>query len=132
MVEVTDYNCAYYQNLLDAAPDQIDVAYIGDDPAGQLGMLMSPDHWRRYFKPALARLFDVVKSRGVRAMYHICGSFRPIIPDLIDIGADILMPLQFSAVDMNRPNSSANSGLTSASGVGLIRNTCCPTAPQKR
>ena len=99
--KVTDYNCAYYQNLLDAAPGQIDVAYIGDDPAGQLGMLMSPDHWRRYFKPALARLFDVVRSRGVHVMYHICGSFRPIIPDLIDIGADILMPLQFSAADMD-------------------------------
>ena len=64
-------------------------------------MLFSPEDWRRYFKPALARLFNTAKSRGVRVMYHICGSPIAIIPDLIDIGMDILMPLQLGTKDMD-------------------------------
>lgn len=99
--KITDFRCAMVANTLDAAPGQIDIAFTGDDTAGQLGMLFSPDTWRRFFKPALARLFDTAKSRGVRVMYHICGSPIKIIPDLIDIGMDILMPVQLGAKGMD-------------------------------
>ena len=102
MIEkITDWNCAMWQNVLDAAPGQIDIAFVGDDFASQTGMMMSPDQFRRYFKPGLARLFDVAKSRGVRVMFHICGNPRDIIPDLIEIGMDILMPLQLREAGMD-------------------------------
>jgi uroporphyrinogen decarboxylase len=102
MVEkITEFNCAFYSNLLDAAPGLIDILLVGDDPAGQDKMLMNPIVWRRLFKPALKRIFEVAKSRGVMVMYHICGNCRAIIPDLIEIGMDVLMPLQISARDMD-------------------------------
>ena len=99
--KITDFRCAILEATLDAAPGQIDIAFTGDDPAGQRGMLFSPEIWRRFFKPAWARLFKIAKSRGVRVMHHICGSPVSIIPDLIEIGMDILMPLQLGAGDMD-------------------------------
>ncbi len=99
--KITDFRCAILEATLDAAPGQIDIAFTGDDPAGQSGMLFSPDVWRRFFKPAWARLFSTAKSRGVKVMHHICGSPVSIIPDLIDIGMDIMMPLQLGAGDMD-------------------------------
>jgi len=102
MVEkITEFNCSFYSNLLDAASGLIDILLVGDDPAGQDRMLMKPDIWRRYFKPSLKRIFEIAKSRGVLVMYHICGNCRVIIPDLIEIGMDILMPLQISAKEMD-------------------------------
>ena len=86
---------------LDAAPGLIDIAYVGDDVASQMGMLFRPELWRRYFKSVYAKQFQIAKSRGVKVMFHICGACRDIIPDLIDIGLDILMPLQLSARGMD-------------------------------
>ena len=97
---LTDWNVAMWIRTLDAAPGQIDICYIGDDPAGQEEMMISPKIWRKFFKPAFARIFSVAKSRNVRVMFHICGNARAIIPDLIEIGMDILMPVQISARDM--------------------------------
>ena len=99
--KITDWNCEMWTQVLDAAPGQIDICYVGDDPAGQEGMMIDPRMWRKFFKGAFARLFDVAKSRHVRVMFHICGNATAIIPDLIEIGMDILMPVQVAAKDMD-------------------------------
>jgi len=52
-------------------------------------------------RPLLARIFDVGKSRGLPVAYHCCGSLRPIIPDLIDIGLDVLNPVQSNSPGMD-------------------------------
>ena len=102
MVEkITEFNCEFYARLLDAAPGLIHILLVGDDPAGQDRMLMNPGVWRKYFKPSLQRIFAIAKARGVMTMYHVCGNCRAIIPDLIEIGMDILMPLQISAMEMH-------------------------------
>jgi uroporphyrinogen decarboxylase len=101
MVEaITHWNCIMWEHVLDAAPGLIDICYVGDDPAGQLDMLISPKLWRRFFKPAFRRLFSVAKARGVKVMFHMCGNATAIIPDLIEIGVDVLMPVQVSAQGM--------------------------------
>lgn len=99
--KISDWNCARWEKVLNAAPGLIDIAYVGDDVASQIGMLFRPDLWRRYFKSAYARQFQIAKAKGVRVMFHICGACRDIVPDLIDIGLDILMPLQLSAKGMD-------------------------------
>ena len=102
MVEhITEFYLQYYARVLDAAPGQIAIAQTGDDLAGQKGLLFSVDIFRRLFKKPLGRIFALIKSRGVKAMFHICGAVHELVPDLIDIGLDILMPLQFSAVGMD-------------------------------
>jgi len=61
---------------------------------------MSPDHWREFIKPRLATLFARVKAEGLFTFLHSCGNVSEIIPDLIEIGLDVLHPIQPEAVDI--------------------------------
>jgi uroporphyrinogen-III decarboxylase len=68
---------------------------------GQSAMLISPAMWRRFLKPRMARFVAEVKgvNPGVRVAYHSDGVIDPIIPDLIEIGIDVLNPIQPACVD---------------------------------
>jgi uroporphyrinogen decarboxylase len=72
----------------------LDWLFVGDDVGGQRGMIMSPSMWREMIRPHLARVFDVGRSNGVWVAYHSCGSIRPIISDLIEMGVQVLNPIQ--------------------------------------
>lgn len=56
--------------------------------------------WRRYIKPRYKKLVDAVHSYGLKYFHHSCGGVRPIIPDMIEIGFDVLNPIQPLAVGM--------------------------------
>ncbi|MEM3434469.1 MAG: uroporphyrinogen decarboxylase family protein [Candidatus Methanomethyliaceae archaeon] len=81
----------------------VDVLWAGDDFGTQRGMLIAPDFWRKYLKPRYAYLFKEWKKLNpyVKLAYHSCGSITPIIPDLVEIGVDILNPIQPQAHGMN-------------------------------
>ena len=80
--------------MIDASPAGVEIFWFGDDFASQTGMLLSPEHWRRYLKPVYARVFALAKSRGLKVWFHSCGTFRPVLPDLIDIGMDVWETVQ--------------------------------------
>ena len=73
---------------------------LSDDYGAQRGMLMSPSHWRRFVKPCLARIYGLAKGNGLTVFHHSCGNIVPIIGDLIDLGLDILHPIQPEAMDI--------------------------------
>lgn len=79
----------------------LDWYWTGDDVAGQRSMMFSPRTWRELVKPQMARVFAVGKSRGLPVAYHCCGALRPIIGDLIEIGMDILNPVQANCPGMD-------------------------------
>ena len=79
---------------------KLDWLWTGDDVAGQLGMMMSPQQWRELVKPHLARVVKVGKDAGLPVAYHCCGGLRPIIGDLIEIGIDVLNPIQCNCAGM--------------------------------
>jgi uroporphyrinogen decarboxylase len=79
----------------------LDWLWTGDDVGGQRAMIVSPRQWREMIKPHLARIFQVGKTRGLPVAYHSCGAIRPIIPDLIDIGLDVLNPVQCNCPGMD-------------------------------
>ncbi len=72
-----------------------------DDVATQRGMLISPKMWRKYVKPRMKKFCDMVHNQGLKVKYHSCGSIYDIIPDLIEIGVDILNPIQTLAANMD-------------------------------
>jgi uroporphyrinogen decarboxylase len=78
-----------------------DVITFGDDVGTQRAMLMSPDMWRRWLKPRLASVIAAARSvhPDVLIFFHSDGNIRPIIPDLIEIGVDILNPVQPECMD---------------------------------
>ena len=89
--------------LSKAACDRFDLDWLwtGDDVGGQQGMIMSPRCWRTMIRPLLTEIFEVGKSHGLWVAYHSCGSIRPIIPDLIEMGLDVLNPIQCNCPGMD-------------------------------
>ncbi len=79
----------------------VDMIWLGDDVGGQTSMLMSPNMWRGYFKPRMADLIASLRTINpqIKIAYHTDGVVYPIIPDLIDIGVDIVNPIQPMAMD---------------------------------
>lgn len=61
-----------------------------DDWGTQTNMLISPELWREFFKPLYKRQFDLAHRHGLDVYFHCCGYIRDIIPDLIEIGVDVL------------------------------------------
>jgi uroporphyrinogen decarboxylase len=94
---------ALYLAQLDAVGEFVEWVEMGDDLGTQAGPLISPATYRALLKPAHADLIRAIKthSPNVRVMYHTCGSIRRFLPDLIEIGVDILNPIQVAAKGMD-------------------------------
>jgi len=69
--------------------------------ASQRRLMISAATWRRMIKPHLKRAFDVGKAHGLYVAYHCCGALRPIIPDLVEMGLDVLNPVQCNCPGMD-------------------------------
>jgi len=74
----------------------VDILWLADDIGMQEKMLMSPNMWRKWLKPRLKYLIDNAKrvNPHIHIFYHSDGFIEPVIPDLIEIGVDILNPIQ--------------------------------------
>ncbi|NIR51485.1 hypothetical protein GWN75_24395, partial [candidate division KSB1 bacterium] len=79
----------------------IDWLWTGDDVAGQQTMMMRPQQWRDIIGPHLARVVAVGKEHGRWVAHHCCGATRPVIPDLIEMGVDVLNPIQGTCPGMD-------------------------------
>jgi uroporphyrinogen decarboxylase len=89
------------RRVLEAGRGKLDMMEYNDDVGGQNGILISPDTWREMCKPRMAAFIDMCREYGARARYHSCGGYREIIPDLIEIGVDVLNPVQTIATGMD-------------------------------
>mgnify|MGYP000283041355 CR=1 FL=1 len=67
---------------------------FADDYGGQEQMLLSPETWREYIKPELARLYARCRRAGLLIVHHSCGAISPILPDLVELGLDVWHPCQ--------------------------------------
>jgi uroporphyrinogen decarboxylase len=94
---------AFSLRIAKAACDRfpLDWLWTGDDVGAQQAMIMSPECWRDMIRPHLAEIIDVGRSKGLWTAYHSCGSIRPIIPDLIEMGLDVLNPIQCNCPGMD-------------------------------
>lgn len=79
----------------------VDMIWIGDDMGAQRAMLIAPATWRKFFKPRVANFIAEVKAINpqVKVAYHSDGVIDPIIPDLIEVGLDVLNPIQPACMD---------------------------------
>jgi uroporphyrinogen decarboxylase len=110
MGKLTDFHEAYYSRFLEAGQGKIDILYVTDDYGWQKGPLMSPMLWRQFIAPNLKRIVDVAHRYGAKFMLHSCGSVRQLIPDLIQVGVDVLDPVQTQATGMNPDELKAEFG----------------------
>jgi len=92
----------FWDMALTGLGDVVDIVLEADDYGTQDSQLVPPERFRSIFKPRLAELFSGIKRLAPHAklLFHSCGSVRAIIPDLIEIGVDILNPVHVAAAGM--------------------------------
>lgn len=100
--KIVDLKLAYWEQVLGRVGDLVSVVYEADDLAAQSDLLVSPVMYRRLVKPQQRRLFDGIRSYAphVKILYHTDGAIWELIPDLLELGIDILNPIQVNAAGM--------------------------------
>jgi uroporphyrinogen decarboxylase len=102
METITDIYIESCNNYLDHVGPYIQVFTYWDDLAGQNGWMIRPELYRKLVKPKQKRLVEAIKRKtDAKLFYHCCGAMRDLIPDLIEIGFDIINPVQVSAKGMD-------------------------------
>jgi uroporphyrinogen decarboxylase len=97
----TDFYCEDITRALEATRGGFDIYCEWSDYGTQRALLMSVPMFREFVAPYLKRLIDVCHGGGVKFMAHSCGAIRPVIPELIGLGIDILDPVQVTAEGMD-------------------------------
>ena len=97
-----DIKLAFWETALNELGDVVDVLMEADDYGTQESQLVSPETFRSLVKPKLTELIAQMKKRAPHAkiLFHSCGSVRPIVPDFIEVGIDILNPVHITAAGM--------------------------------
>jgi len=96
----TEYYRKRALRAIEQSGGKIDLIGSGGDIGTQRGMMLSPNLWRKHVKPYSEKLIRTFKDMGLMTFYHSCGSIVPVIDDLIEMGLDILDPIQPAAEGM--------------------------------
>jgi uroporphyrinogen decarboxylase len=111
---IVEYNLA----VVDIASEYpIDGIFFGDDWGQQKGLIMGPTYWRRFIRPALKKMYDSIKSKGLYLCQHSCGDIHEVFGDLIDMGLDIYNTFQPEIYDVRTIKREYGNDLTFYGGV---------------
>ncbi len=102
MDAAVEVSIATSEEALRLVGDKVDIIRTSDDVADQRSPFMSPELYRKLIKPRLKRYMDAIRSlTKAKIYYHTCGAVVPILDDLIEVGVEILNPVQVSAEGMD-------------------------------
>jgi uroporphyrinogen decarboxylase len=90
------------RRILETFHSQIDFVYLAEDLGTQESLLISPRLWRRFLKPRMTRLIALVHQFDVKVFHHDDGAIRPLLPELVEAGIDLLNPIQWRCPGMER------------------------------
>ena len=94
--QLLEFNLAIVKELTHF---KIDGIMLGDDWGSQESLIMNPQIWRLFIKPRIAKLYAEIRAAGLPVFIHSCGNIMSIIPDLIEIGVNVINPVQVIAMD---------------------------------
>jgi len=101
--KITDVLKRYYSQLMNAVGDYVHIVEIADDLGTQDGPMISPKIYREIIKPHHMELIRTIKKKHpkVKVMIHCDGGVKPLLPDFVEAGIDILNPVQTTARGMD-------------------------------
>ena len=103
MKKMLDYQTKRYEFFLDKVGDYLDIVFVGDDLATSDKTIMSVDTYRKMVKPYQKRYFESIKNMtDAKILYHSDGNIYDFVGDLVEIGVDILNPIEPGALDENK------------------------------
>src|SRR5512143_289843 len=111
---------------LEATCGGFDLYCEWSDYGTQRALLISVPMFREFIVPYLKRLVDVCHASGVKFMAHSCGAIRPVIPELIALGIDVLDPIQVTAAGMDPAELKRDFGASLAFHGGVSTQTTLP------
>ena len=119
ITRICDFFYGFYERMLDAAEGLIDVAHLTDDFGTQNGLMISPQVFDTFFDGHYRRLAKLIKDHGAKIIHHDDGAMWDLLPRLIDIGIDILNPIQYRCgnLDLNWLNDTYGDRLCFHGGV---------------
>lgn len=100
--KLLELKTAFWEMALPELGDVVDIVTNADDYGTQESQLISPDMTRQFFVPRYTQLFKRIKALAPHTyqFFHSCGNVRPLIPDFIEMGVDILNPIHVAARGM--------------------------------
>ncbi len=114
--KIMEFNFASVRRWLDAG---VDAVFFSDDWGSGNRLMISPEQWRELYKPRYQALIDEVHRGGAHAWFHSCGHILPIVEDLIEIGLDVLHPIQPSANDFRALKERFGGRICFAGGIDV-------------
>ena len=96
-----DFFLEHHRRMFQACDGLIDVAQVTDDLGSQSGPLISLQIFRQFYRPWMQKFIDLCRGFGIRVMHHDDGAIRAFLPDLIEMGINILNPIQWRCPGMD-------------------------------
>lgn len=100
--KIVDFDYEFTRRIFEQIPGQVTYTYVAEDLGSQENLLFSPRSIRKFFFPGMRRMIQLAQDAGVFAFTHSDGAIRKIIPDLIEMGTNILNPIQWRCKGMER------------------------------
>ena len=119
LTKIIDRNLIMLENIL--AVREIDGVLLGSDWGSQQDLLISPDTWHDLIAPGEKREYDLIHSYGKDVWIHSCGNILKIIPSLIEMGVDVLNPVQPECMDIEALKREFGQRITFWGGVSTQR-----------
>ncbi len=102
LIDTIADRCQFFlEKMLAEHGRDLDIVYMADDYCSQQGPLFSPDTFREYVMPYLRRVVAAAHRHGKKFLLHVCGAVRPLLPQIIEAGVDMLEPIQIRARGMD-------------------------------
>lgn len=97
---ITEFYLDANEIFYSATKGKLDAILIGNDFGSQTSLMLSPDAIREFVFPGTKKLIEQAKSYGLKVFHHSCGAVHDVIPDLIELGVDVIHPIQALAKNM--------------------------------
>lgn len=116
---ITHKNLVMLENIVNIPG--IDGILLGNDWGSQRGLLMSPEVWRTMIAPGAKQEYDLIHKAGIDVWVHSCGDISRVIPDLTEMGVDVLNPLQPECMDIYAMKQAYGDKITFWGGISTQR-----------
>jgi uroporphyrinogen decarboxylase len=134
MERLTDLYVENLRQVLTRSGEDIDMVYIYDDLASNAGLLISLEMWEEFIRPHHVQIIEVAHKFGKKVMYHSDGAIHALVGPLIDIGGDVLNPIQPNGVVMAPERLKRDFGdrLSFPGGIDILGVLPCGTPDEVR
>ena len=123
---IAEISYAALERMLETAGNSIDIVYMADDYCSHQSPMFSPANFGEFVVPYLRRVVDLTHKHDKKFLLHVCGAVRPLLPQIINCGVDMLEPIQTRANGMDPAGLKRDFGddLCFYGGVDLQQTLC--------